>query len=168
MPTVTLRTAVSSFSRAPRVRTRPGHRPGYGGRMVERSEPTFRRMRRRITATKRGHISSNREKKLQFQVPSARSSHGKKKKTSERVRRAGQAQCAARSKEPGVCNCDVNPIAGGADVPLRKAEHRFHYGTQGYRAAPERVRCQGSCGIRLPFCMPYFMTFAMFSCFTAL
>ena len=64
MPTVTLRTAVSSFSRAPRVRTRPGHRPGYGGRMVERSEPTFRRMRRRITATKRGHISSNREKKL--------------------------------------------------------------------------------------------------------
>ena len=32
--------------------------------MVERSEPTFRRMRRRITATKRGHISSNREKKL--------------------------------------------------------------------------------------------------------
>ena len=64
MPTVTLRTAVSSFSRAPRVRARPGHRPGYGGRMVERSEPTFRGMRRRITATKRGHISSNREKKL--------------------------------------------------------------------------------------------------------
>ena len=62
MPTVTLRTAVSSFSRAPRVRTRPGHRPGYGGRMVERSEPTFRGMRRRITATKRGHISSNRKK----------------------------------------------------------------------------------------------------------
>ena len=64
MPTVTLRTAVSSFSRAPRVRARPGHRPGYDGRMVDRSEPTFRRMRRRITATKRGHISSNREKKL--------------------------------------------------------------------------------------------------------
>ena len=66
---VTLRTAVSSFSRAPRVRTRPGHRPGYGGRMVGRSEPTFRRMRRRITATKRGHISSNREKKLLLPSP---------------------------------------------------------------------------------------------------